>query len=378
MCAKCFSNPRPRPRSGCGWRVRARAGAPRKPRLVMASRAYDTTRCQRRTLLLSVLADTNPFNPLERCAISRAVMVAIDCGLDLSDAELCYLAYMKCPIVIHFMLEYFKLKSNMHSFSVWKEALAAAVQTYSADSPVASMDTQYYSHWTNTTASRESLVLPYIHRLFTTTLTNDTFKTACSHFKPDWKHDTIETNAALLLHHCHIRSASHYKPYHCVRTVAVAKKLLLPVTKDKETSFVDMSGVVVDMRKWLYPAHVTTVQQARTFIESEVKALCKELGVGGVGGARMGRMFETFSRGDEACLMCEGSHCCNYKATDVEAMERCVKLGLHETWRVMVVFRGGGKQGQPVWSVVEAEEGGCFCGPVRSIKAPVKFMKTCC
>ena len=266
----------------------------------------------------------------------------------------------------------------MHSFSVWKEALAAAVQTYSADSPVASMDTHYYSHWTNTTASRESLVLPYIHRLFTTTLTNDTFKTACSEFKPDWKNDTIETNAALLLRCCHIRSASNYKPYHCVRTVAVAKQLLLPVTKDKEPSFVGMSDVVVDMRKWFYPPHVTTVQQARTFIESEVRALCKEMGVDGVGGARMERMFETFSRGDEACLMCEGSHCCNYKATDVEVMEMCVKLQLHETWRGMVVFSGGGKQGQPVWSVVEDETSGCFCGPVRSIKALVKFMKAYC
>jgi hypothetical protein len=76
--------------------------------------------------------------------------------------------------------------------------------------------------------------------------------------------------------------------------------------------------------------------------------------------------------------MCEGSHCSNYKATDVEVMEKCVKLGLHEKWRGMVVFSGGGKQGQPVWSVVEDKASGCFCGPARSIKALVKFMKTYC
>lgn len=326
-------------------------------------------------MLLSVIADTNPFNPLARCAISKAVHRAVHSGLGLSDAELCWLAYMERPIAIDFMISYFKKKEGKHNLKTWKRGLDKVMVTYSAHSLVAGMDTEYYSHWTNTTTTRGKLVLPYIHHVFTTVLTRTTFKAACKAFKPDFRGQSMEANAALLLSECHLSSASNYKPYHAVRTVACAKGLLPPVTKDNDPTFAAMSDVVVDMRKWFYPASVTTIQQARLFIESEVRSLCRELGVDGVGGDRVESMLRAFSRGDEACLMCEGSHCLKFTSRDVSVMEECVRLGLHQTWRQKATFSGGGKQGQPSWSVTEDDKSGCFCGPVRSMRALIQHMR---
>ena len=62
--------------------------------------------------------------------------------------------------------------------------------------------------------------------------------------------------------------------------------------------------------------------------------------VQGLGGARMEQMLQHFSRGYEACLVCEEGHCGQFGFEDVLAMADVVRRELQDEWRCNTVFSG--------------------------------------
>ena len=156
-----------------------------------------------------------------------------------------------------------------------------------------------------------------------------------------------------------------------MRTVQAAKGKTVPMANLQKAPLLSMSQEVRQIRSWFYPASVTTAAQAHTFLEAQVKQTCLCLGVPVP--ERITHALEVMSTGDEACLMCEGSHCANFSSRDVQLMEEAVRSGLHDTWRTNCTFTG---EATRRWTITETEQSGVFVGPVRALAALRQAVQT--
>ena len=111
---------------------------------------------------------------------------------------------------------------------------------------------------------------------------------------------------------------------------------------DLRVPLLDMSEGVTQMRSWFYPPSVKTAAQAHAFLKAELESICQRLGVPLP--ERITHALEVMSTGDEACLMCEGSHCENFTTRDVHLMEETVRSGFHDSWRTDRTFTGEATQ----------------------------------
>jgi hypothetical protein len=324
---------------------------------------------KRRCVLLAWISDVIANVPVERCAIVKEIKRVIEKNI-FCDAELGWLAFMKLPCAISKMLERLAIsKHALYSLAEWQDAAAEVVELHGADQRVAGFSQEYYSQFINVTTRRERNVVNYICKLMSG-MSKPKFKRACREFRPDWGSPNLAQLSSQFVSACGLGSdyaASDYKPLHAMRTVQAAFGKSVPMA-DLRGPLLDMSEGVRHMRSWFYPASVQTAAQAHAFLKSELETICHRLGV--LLPERIEHALKVMSTGDEACLMCEGSHCESFTTDDVQLMETTIRSGFHDTWRAGRTFTGKATQ---KWTVTETEESGVFVGPIHALAA----LRTC-
>ena len=320
---------------------------------------------KRRCVLLAWISDVIANVPIERCAIVKQMKVVVDQDI-FCDAELGWLAFMKVPCAINKMLERFAVVNDgRHNYLDWNLSSGEVVERYGADLRVAGFSRKYYSQFLHLTTRREKNVVNYIRTLMSK-ITKAKFKQACLIFRPDWESPNLAQLSSQFVSACGLGSdyaASDYKPLHAMRTVQAAKGKSVPMA-DLRGPLLDMSEGVMQMRSWFYPPSVETAAQAHAFLKAELESICQRLSVPLP--QRIEHALKVMSTGDEACLMCEGSHCERFTSRDIQLMETTITSGFHDTWRTGRTFTGKATQ---KWTVTETEESGVFVGPIQALAA---------
>ena len=201
------------------------------------------------------------------------------------------------------------------------------------------MSPKYYSQFLNLTTRRERNVVNYICKLMGK-MPKKAFKQACRNFKPEWHNLDIVKLASQFVSTCGMGadySGDDYKPLHAIQTVQAAKGESVPMA-DLRVPLLDMSEEVRHMRSWFYPPSVKTAAQAHAFLKAELESICQRLGV--LLPEHITHALEVMSTGDEACLMCEGSHCVNFTGQDIQLMETTIRSGFHDSSRTDRTFTG--------------------------------------
>jgi hypothetical protein len=320
---------------------------------------------KRRVILLALMTNVLANVPVERCAIVHAVRGAVQSGIDFSAAELGWIAFIKVPCAIHRLLKYFR--EHGHTHKDWKAALKKVCKHFKAHEPVRFMKDTYYTQFLFLTTRREKKVLPYIREVVCG-MSSSEFDTACASFTPDWTSPNIDLLADQFVRTCHLKSyvnGSNYKPFHAMRSIQTAMGLATPMRTQSNAPLLPMSEVVIGMRTWFYPASVKTAEGAHMYLASEMERICTSLGVRAYP-KHIQHALKIMSTGDEACLMCEGSHCSSFTDNDIEIMEQALCDGSYQTWRKKRTFTG---RTHREWSITETKSKGIFVGPAQSMAA---------